>query len=74
MAIDNTKQDSAAAAFLHLDENLVAAINVGRQGFLDDTRNADRALTGLAPGVAVLALIAAGGTTIGIRERLREYR
>jgi hypothetical protein len=74
LAIDAAKPDSAAAAFLRLDENLVAAINVGRQQFVDNTRNADRALTALAPGLAVLAVIAAAGATIGIRERLREYR
>jgi hypothetical protein len=74
LAIDVSKPDSAASAFLRLDENLVAAINVGRQEFVDYTRNADRALTALAPGIAVLAVIAAAGATIGIRERLREYR
>jgi hypothetical protein len=74
LAIDVSKPDSAASAFLRVDENLVAAINVGRQEFVDNTRNADRALTVLAPGIAVLAVIAAAGATIGIRERLREYR
>ena len=74
LAIDVAKPDSGAAAFARLDENLVAAINVGRQEFLDYTRNADRALTLLAPGFGVLAVIAAAGATIGIRERLREYR
>jgi hypothetical protein len=73
-AIDSTKPDGAATAFMKLDSNLVAAITIGRQGFLDDTRGADRALTVLAPGLAVLAVVAAAGATIGIRERLREYR
>jgi hypothetical protein len=74
LAIDSTKQDGTAGAFLRLDGNLVAAINIGRQAFLDDTRNADRALTALAPGIGVLGVIAAAGATMGIRERLREYR
>ncbi|MEV6908840.1 hypothetical protein [Amycolatopsis sp. NPDC051071] len=73
-AIRDDKKNGAAGAFLRLDENLVAAINVGRQEFLDDTRGAERALTLLAPGIAVLALIAAAGAALGIRERLREYR
>lgn len=73
-AIRDDKKNGAAGAFVRLDENLVAAINVGRQEFLDDTRNAERALTLLAPGIAVLALIAAAGAAMGIRERLREYR
>ncbi|HET6287234.1 MAG TPA: hypothetical protein VFG15_10810 [Amycolatopsis sp.] len=73
-AIRDDKKDGAAGAFLRLDENLVAAINVGRQEFLDDTRGAERALTLLPPGIAVLALLAAAGSALGIRERLREYR
>jgi hypothetical protein len=73
-AIDSKTPDASAAAFLRLDDNLEKSINVGRQNFLDDTRGADRVLILLAPGVAVLAIIAAGGATMGIRERLREYR
>lgn len=73
-AIRDDKQNGAAGAFVRLDENLLAAIKVGRQEFLDDTRGAERALTVLAPGIAVLALIAAAGAAMGIRERLREYR
>jgi hypothetical protein len=74
LAVDDSMPDGAAASFLRLDDNLVGAIKVYRQGFLDDTRNADRALLALAPGLGVLAVIAAAGATIGIRERLREYR
>ena len=69
-----TDGDGAAAAFNRLDDNLGAAITASRQQFLDDTTNGDRALLLLAPGVAVLALVAAAGVTMGIRERLREYR
>lgn len=74
VATNPNMRDGAAPAVRRLDENLAAAIDVGRQGFLDDTVNADRALTLLAPGFAVLAVIAAAGATVGIRERLREYR
>ena len=31
-------------------------------------------MTGLTPGVAALALVAAAGVTMGIRDRLQEYR
>jgi hypothetical protein len=74
LAIDTSAPEGAAAAFMRLDGNLVAAINVGRQSFLDDTVNAEGALTLLPAGFAVLAVVAAAGATIGIRERLREYR
>ncbi|MDT8910003.1 hypothetical protein [Amycolatopsis sp. PS_44_ISF1] len=67
-------KDSAAAAFQRLDANLQDAINVCRQEFLDDTQGGGRALTALAPGVGILAVLAAAGVTVGVRERLREYR
>ena len=73
-AVLEDKTDGSAPAFRRLDDSLQAAIDVGRQEFLDDTHNGDRALTFLAPGLAVLAIVAAAGVTMGIRERLREYR
>jgi hypothetical protein len=73
-AVDETLPTGAATSFGKLDGALVDAINIGRQNFLDETRGADRALTLLAPGVAVLSVLAAAGVTIGIRDRLREYR
>ncbi|WP_086838166.1 hypothetical protein [Amycolatopsis kentuckyensis] len=77
-AVDSAVQEDAkggsAPAFRRLDDSLQAAIDVGRQDFVDDTHNGDRALTLLAPGLAVLAIVAAAGVTMGIRERLREYR
>jgi hypothetical protein len=66
--------DSAAMAFASLDRNLIAALDAGRAEFTSQTATAENALTGLAPGVIVLALIAGVGTTAGIRARLREYR
>lgn len=74
VAIDPDDDSSAAAAFTRLDRGLADAIGAGRQIFLDDTTNASRALTALPAGFAVLAVIAALGATLGIRERLREYR
>ncbi|KAA9156466.1 hypothetical protein FPZ12_027680 [Amycolatopsis acidicola] len=73
-AIDTSLPNGSAVAFTKLDNALVKAISIGRQNFLDSTRGADRALTALAPGVGVLAVVAAGGVTMGIRDRLREYR
>jgi hypothetical protein len=73
-AVDTASPNGAAASFGKLDQALVTAIDIGRQNFLDDTRDADRALTLLAPGVAVLSVVAAAGVTMGIRDRLREYR
>ncbi|SEP40630.1 hypothetical protein [Amycolatopsis saalfeldensis] len=70
----SVSKDSAAAAFQRLDANLQDAIDVCRQEFLDDTRSGENALTALAPGVGVLAVLAAAGVTVGVRERLREYR
>lgn len=66
--------NGAAAAFNKLDENLQSAINDGRAVFVDETSTASTTMTGLVPGVAVLALVAAAGVTMGIRERLQEYR
>ncbi|GAB3480228.1 hypothetical protein [Amycolatopsis cihanbeyliensis] len=74
LALDGADEQSAAAAFSRLDGHLAEAINAARQGFLDDTTNGSRALILLAPGFAVLAVLAALGVTMGIRERLREYR
>jgi hypothetical protein len=72
-AIGDAK-DGSAAAFNDLDENLRAAIDDGRAVFFDETSAASNVMIGLVPGVAVLALVAAAGVTMGIRERLQEYR
>lgn len=66
--------ESAAAAFGKLDDNLINALNAGRAEFVTRTSRAGQALTGLVPGVVGLAVVAAAGVAIGIRERLREYR
>jgi hypothetical protein len=66
--------DSGATAFAKLDANLLKALNLGRQEFLTQTVHAQRAMIGLVPGVAVLALLAAAGIALGITQRLREYR
>jgi hypothetical protein len=68
------KPDGASATFAKLDDNLLKALNGGRQEFLNQTVDARDALTGLVPGIAVLALLAAAALTLGIAQRLREYR
>ncbi|WP_298181396.1 hypothetical protein [Saccharomonospora sp.] len=74
LAIDGEDERSPATVFAELDDELVSAIDSARQNFVDDTSAASGALTLLAPGFAVLAVIAALGATLGVRERLREYR
>lgn len=66
--------NSSATAFAKLDANLLSALRMGRQEFLTQTVHAQRSMIGLVPGIAVLALLAAAGITIGITQRLREYR
>ncbi|HKS45074.1 MAG TPA: hypothetical protein VJT49_08145 [Amycolatopsis sp.] len=73
-AVDTSVPNSAATSFANVDTALGNAINDGRQSFVDYTDDGAKALTLLAPGVAALAVVAAGGVTIGIRDRLREYR
>lgn len=74
LAIREDDPNSAAAAFAKLDGNLLKALNLGRTEFLNQTLGAQQALTGLVPGIAVLALLAAVGIAVGITQRLREYR
>ncbi|MGH3519304.1 MAG: hypothetical protein ACRDQ7_18175 [Haloechinothrix sp.] len=73
-AIDGEREGGSAASFLRLDGDLRSAIAVGRQSFFDDTTNANRALTLVPAGLALLGIVAALGVTVGIQERLREYR
>ena len=55
-------------------DRLSGAIQKARENFVEATTSAQNALTGIVPGVAVLALLGAAGTLVGIRQRLREYR
>lgn len=74
LAISTDAKTSAATMFTRLDDNLMKALRNGRQKFVEETTGASKVMTGLAPGVAVLALLAAAGVTMGIRDRLQEYR
>ncbi len=63
-----------AGTFQALDTALGNAIEQGRTVFVQQTDNAGDALFALPIGVLVLAVLAAAGSTIGIWQRLREYR
>jgi hypothetical protein len=74
LAISPDAPTSAATMFTLLDDSLLKALREARQQFAEETNGASNAMTGLTPGVAALALVAAAGVTMGIRERLQEYR
>jgi uncharacterized membrane protein YidH (DUF202 family) len=74
LAISPDARTSAAVIFTELDDNLLKALRDARQQFAEETSGASNAMTGLPPGVGVLALLAAAGVTMGIRDRLQEYR
>jgi hypothetical protein len=74
LAISPDAKASAGTMFTKLDDNLFRALRAARQQFAGETSGASNVMAGLAPGVGVLALVAATGVTMGIRDRLQEYR
>lgn len=70
----NIQQGSAAAAFVRLTAALQAAVDYERRAFGADIDRARDWLIGLPTGIGTLALIAAVGVALGIRQRLEEYR
>ncbi len=70
----NTQQASAAAAFDRLAAALQAAVGYQRDAFGRDIDRARDWLNGLPTGIGTLALIAAVGVALGVRQRLEEYR
>jgi hypothetical protein len=74
LATSPDAKTSAANMFNELDDNLQKALRAAREQFAQETSSASNAMTALTPGVGVLALVAAAGVTMGIRERLQEYR
>lgn len=74
LAISGKATGSTAPAFAEVDAALERSIQAGREQFVGDTADAARALTQLSTGWVVLGLIAAAGTTYGLRQRLREFR
>ncbi len=69
-----TQETSAATAFDQLDKALIRAVEHERGGFGRDIHHAQRWLTGLPTATGALALIAAVGVAVGVRQRLEEYR
>ncbi|SER06354.1 hypothetical protein SAMN05216188_107254 [Lentzea xinjiangensis] len=65
--IDNPYFDS-------LDQDLVRAIGAARQDFSDEVAVARTALAGTVVGVMALAVLSAVGSTMGLWQRLKEYR
>lgn len=60
--------------FDSLDQDLVRAIGEARQDFSDEVAVARSSLAGTVVGVLVLAVISAVGSTMGLWQRLKEYR
>ncbi|WP_313888300.1 hypothetical protein [Lentzea alba] len=60
--------------FDSLDQDLVRAIGEARQDFSDEVAVARASLAGTVVGVLVLAVISAVGSTMGLWQRLKEYR
>lgn len=71
---DPTHQPDEAAAFDRVDTTLEQAIGQARIDFANETGTAQSWLTALPIGVLVLLVVAAAGASIGIWQRLREYR
>ena len=65
---------SAGTLFSRLEADLDAAIRADQAVFADSAAAGSGAFTGLAPGVAVLALAMAAGCAWGLSRRLAEYR
>ncbi|MGI5499443.1 hypothetical protein [Lentzea sp. CA-135723] len=60
--------------FDSLDQALVSGIGESRQDFSDEVAVARASLAGTVVGVLVLAAISAAGSTMGLWQRLKEYR
>jgi hypothetical protein len=65
---------SAGTLFGRLEADLGAAIHADQAVFAGSATAGSGAFTGLAAGVAVLALAMAAGCTWGLSRRLAEYR
>ncbi len=70
----STDETSAATAFDQLDKALIRAVAHERGALGSEMHQAQRQLTGLPTATGALALAAAVGVALGIRQRLEEYR
>ncbi len=69
-----TDPASGLITFDRLESALTNAVKHEREEFKGDINRTQGWLTGLAFGIVALALIAAVGVVLGIRQRLEEYR
>lgn len=67
-------KDSTGESFDQVDKALAKAIDHEQKEFTDSAEGGRDALTGLAIGAVVLALLGAVGAILGINRRLSEYR
>ena len=65
---------SAQTASAAIDDRLAEAVDIERQAFTTDVRQAEDALAGLVPGTIALMVLAASAAALGIGQRLKEYR
>ncbi|MBV9031134.1 MAG: hypothetical protein JO364_12695 [Pseudonocardiales bacterium] len=70
----NSHPASAATTFDRLDAALKSAVEYEHGAFEKDIEHARGWLTGLPAGTGMLALVAAVGVVLGVRQRLEEYR
>ncbi|WP_202502226.1 hypothetical protein [Streptomyces sp. SID5785] len=68
------QEKSTGECFDLVDDSLDKALAHEQQQFDDDASGGRGAMTGLAAGAAVLAVLAAAGALLGVGRRLSEYR
>ncbi|GAA3435231.1 hypothetical protein [Kutzneria kofuensis] len=68
-----TSASSSGTLFADLDKNLVSALDTARTAFNHRASAADAALTLLAPGLIVMAVVIGVASGWGIWQRFREY-
>jgi hypothetical protein len=71
---DGKQERSTGESFDQVDRNLGRALAHEQQQFDADAGDGRSAMSGLAAGAAVLAVLAAAGALLGIGRRLSEYR
>src|SRR5699024_9737717 len=74
LATDTHDGGGSTATFTRLNRHLSKAIDSEREHFRDDISTASNALTLLASGIVFLSAATALAATIGLRDRIREYR
>jgi hypothetical protein len=67
-------EGSAGSAFGRVDAALASGIEHGNERFAGEAQRAGDALGGLGIGLGVLTVLVLGGVTVGVQQRLGEYR